>query len=276
MSNAPAFGTGGATLGSALPFLRWTGTWRLRRAVLVLVGIAALSLVGTIVIGRDPGFLIAFLLVVGTVVAAVGVERRAVHKLIPLPALCYLVTTTVAGTVHDWSFLNDSKELITSFLTWIGSGFFGLVAAIVLVVLITFIRWLASRLLVSGQLPPAPSGPGRTGSGPASGGPWTGRGPATDGPRRGSGAPGNRGPRDRGPGGNAFGSDRDTWGGNGPRGDSRATRAPGDDRYSRGQRAERPPRDGQGYRNGQGQRRFGDSPEDDHRPRASGVPRDLW
>ena len=101
-------------------------------------------------------------------VAAIGAQRRAVHKLIPLPALFYLVTSTVAGAANDWTNLKDSKELVTSFLTWIGGGFFGLVVATVLVVLITFIRWLGSRLLVSGQFPDAPSGPGRTVPGPAS------------------------------------------------------------------------------------------------------------
>ena len=162
-------------------------------------------MVATIVIGHDPGFLIGALLVVGSVIAAIGVHRQAVHKLIPLPALSYLVTTTVAGTANDWTNLKDSKEFVTSFLTWIGGGFFGLVAATVLVALITFIRWLGSRLLVSGQLPGTPSGPGRTVSGPASR-------PRRDGAAVGDRTPRDRGPRDRAPSGNAFTDNR------GPRG----------------------------------------------------------
>lgn len=283
----------------ARPGLRWVGAWRQRRAILVLLGIALLGLVGTIVIGHDPGFLLGALLVVGSVVAAIGVQGRAVHKLIPLPALSYLVMTTVSGLANDWSNLNDSKELVTSFLTWIGGGFFGLVAATVLVVLITFIRWLGSRLLVSGQLPETPPGPGRTLSGPASRDQRTGRAPRGDGvPRP------DRGLRDRAPSGTAFGdnrgprgaagqspgrgrdarddgsprgdrvprpdrgpqdgrdrSGRDTWGGNDPDHD------PGDPRPSRDARGERDPRGLQD-----------DDPRDDaRRPRPTDSgPRDIW
>jgi hypothetical protein len=261
-----------------VPFLRWAGSWRERRAVLVLLGFALLSLVGTIVLGRDPGFLIGISLVAGSVIAAIGVQRGAVHRLIPLPALSYLVTITVAGLVHDWGDLNNSKQEITSFLTWIGGAFLGLVAATVLVVLIAFIRWLASKLLVSGQPPGAPSGPGRTASAPPGREPRIGRAP--------------RIPRDYPPGGSAFGDrddrdpresrdprpdtgsrdgrdrdGRDPWGGKGRRDDSWAPRPPGDPGYPRGQRAERAPRDAQGRRR----------PGDYRDPRATGnIPRDLW
>jgi hypothetical protein len=264
----------------ATPGLRWVGTWRQRRAVLVLFAIALVGFVGTVVIGHDPGFLIGALLVVGSVVAAIGAQRQAVHKLIPLPALCYLVTSTVAGVANDWTNLKDSNELATSFLTWIGGGFFGLVVATVLVVLITFIRWLGSRLLVSGQFPDAPSGPGRTAPGPASR------------PRRDSAALGDRPARDRAPSGNAFEDNR------GPRGAAgqspgrgsrdarddagpRADRAP---RPDRGLRDEdlgdpRPPRDARGR---EGSPREGSprdtAPRDDaRRPRPTDTgPRDIW
>jgi hypothetical protein len=263
----------------ATPGLRWVGTWRERRAGLVLFAIALVGFVGTVVIGHDPGFLIGALLVVGSVVAAIGAQRRAVHKLIPLPALCYLVTSTVAGVANDWTNLNNSKELVTSFLTWIGGGFFGLVVATVLVVLITFIRWLGSRLLVSGQLTHAP-GLGRTVSGPASR------------LRRDSAALGDRAPRDRAPSGNAFG---DNLGPRGAAGQSpgrgsrdarddaspRADRAPRPDRGPRDEDLEdpRPPRDARG-RDGaprDGAPRDGAPGDGVRRSRPTDTgPRDIW
>lgn len=262
--------------GTAAPtFTSRFGAWRERRAVLVLFGIALLSLVGTIAIGHDPGFLIGILLVVGSVIAAIGVQRPAVHKLIPLPALSYLVTTTVAGWVKDQGNINDSKELITSFLTWIGGGFFGLVAATVLVVLITFIRWLASRLLASGQLPAAPSGSGRATPDPASRDPWTDRTPRGDGPRRDSAPADDRGPRDRAPNGNAFGGSRDARDDRNPRGDGPWDPRPPRDTH--GQRTDRGSRESQDSWDGQGQRRPSDPRDTVRRPRATdSSPRDLW
>ncbi|HEX3966101.1 MAG TPA: DUF6542 domain-containing protein [Trebonia sp.] len=264
--------------------LRWVGAWRERRAVLVLFGIALIGFVGTIVIGHDPGFLIGALLVVGSVVAAIGAQRRAVHKLIPLPALSYLVTTTVAGMVNDWSNLDDSKELATSFLTWIGGGFFGLVVATVLVVLITFIRWLGSRLLVSGRLPDPAPGPRRTESSPASRprrdsaalGDSAPRdsdprdsaprdsAPRDSAPRDSAprdSAPRDRAPRDRAPSGNAFGDNRR------PRG------AAGESPGPRGG----PPRPDRGPRDPEDDPGDPRPPRDARRPRPTDSgPRDIW
>jgi hypothetical protein len=155
----------------ATPALRWVGSWSTPRAVLVLLGAALLGLIGTVVIRRDPGFLIGFLLIVGSVVAATG-ARRAVHRLIPLPALCYITVTFIAGYLHDRANVTTSKEFYTSFLSWVGSAFFALVWATVLVVVIAFCRWLMSKRLVSGTLPAASSGPGRTASGSSGSDPW--------------------------------------------------------------------------------------------------------
>ncbi|MCW2936063.1 MAG: hypothetical protein JWM19_7025 [Actinomycetia bacterium] len=253
------------------PGLRWVGAWRERRAVLVLFGIALIGFVATIVIGHDPGFLIGALLVVGSVVAAIGAQRRAVHKLIPLPALCYLVTSTVAGMVNDWKYLNDSKELVTSFLTWIGGGFFGLVVATMLVVLITFIRWLGSKLLVSGQLPDTTPGPRRTVSGPASR-------PRRDSAALGDSAPRDPAPRERAPSGNAFGDTRGPRGTAGQSPGFRGDRAPRPDRGPRDPDDDledpRPPRDARGR---DGAPRDGAPSDGVRRPRPTDSgPRDIW
>jgi hypothetical protein len=285
----------------ATPGLRWVGAWSLKGAVWVLLSFALLGMVGTIVVGRDPGFLIGLLTIVGSLIAAFGVQRRAVHKLLPVPALSYLVTTTIAGIVHERHNLNDSKEYVTNFLSWIGGAFFAVVWATVLVVVIALARWVMSKRVASGNLS-SPGGPaagrnpgGRLGAARASGfAP-----PAT---RSGREAPGSRDMADpRDPyGGSARGGDpygggargdqrswgdresrdsrgrRDPWGepadrGRGQRGD----RDPwGEDRGDRGDRGPwggdasgngqtRDPRDSRDYR-------------DDRRPRPGGGPRDLW
>jgi hypothetical protein len=254
------------------PGLRWVGSWRAGRAALVLFAVALVGLVATIAIGHDPGFLIGAMLVVGSLVAAAGARRRSVHTLIPLPAMCYLVMAVVGGVAKDHAHLNDSKEFATNFLTWIGGGFFGLVAATVLLVLITFVRWLGSKLLVSGQLPADAAASGRKASGRAGRDPWTAR------PSRGNGVSrADRGPRDRAPSGNAFGESR------GAR--AREDGAVPGDRAPRPNRGPRDARDrndtdgwgdsgtddARGQRDGRGQR------DDLRRPRPTdGSPRDLW
>lgn len=185
--------------------LRWVATWSTRRAVGVLLGFALASLVATIVLGHDPGFLIGLFLIVGSAIAAIG-ARRGVHRLIPVPALSYLVTTTVVGAVHDRSNLNDSKEFITSFLTWIGSAFFALVWATALIIVIAIVRavtaWRRDATPPSATGPRAPRsapGPGRDAAAATSRVPRPPRGPRP--PRD---APQDA-YSDQAPGGNAFG-----------------------------------------------------------------------
>jgi hypothetical protein len=214
---------------------------------LVLLGVALLGLIGTVVIGRDPGFLIGLSILVGSVAAAIG-TRRAVHRLIPLPALSYLVAAFVAGYLHDKANLNTTKEFSTSFLSWIGSAFFAVVWATILIVVIAFGRWVMSKRLVSGTLAPTTSATtstaGRTAAGSASADPWgepdsrevkalrDTRDPWGQRDSRGGRAPrddARDGFNDRNPGGNAFGDprgdrgrsgDSDAWDGPSRQGDT--------------------------------------------------------
>jgi len=288
----------------ATPGLRWVGAWSLKRAVWVLLAAALLGMVATIVVGRDPGFLIGLLIIVGSVIAAFGARRRAVHKLLPLPALSYLVTTTIAGMVHERANLNNSKEYVTSFLTWIGSAFFAVVWATVLVAVISLARWLLSKRVVSGNLS-------------ASGGPAAGRDPAGRlGAARASGlvppatwsgreVPGSRDVADpRDPYGGAGGDQRswgdraspdsrerrDPWGEpgsrddtrgyrpnpgqweGGRRGDAQNPRRLGDPRDSRDSQDNRNSRDFRGTRDSRDSRDY----RDDRRPYPGSGPRDLW
>jgi len=207
-SAEPGQGSAGAAVRTgalaSLP-LRWIAAWSTRRAVLILVAFALVSVIATIVVNRDPGFLIGLFLIIGSVIAALG-SRRAVHRLIPVPALTYLVTTTVVGAVHDRTNLSDTKEFATSFLTWIGSAFFALAWATGLVVVIAIVRGIIAWRRGANRPSPASSRGPRPADAPR---------PA---PASGRDAPGatSRSPRapwhasqdpygDQAPGGNAFG-----------------------------------------------------------------------
>ncbi|HWG00885.1 MAG TPA: hypothetical protein VG164_03420 [Trebonia sp.] len=147
------------------PLLRWIGSFSTRRALL--------GAVGTLIAGREPGFLLGFAIIVGTIITALGIKRPASYVIIPLPALTYLVLATLTGAVHD-SGIDTSKEAIgLSFLQWIGGGFFAISVATIAVLLIFGARLIASRQFVSGQFamsarrPPAgrfPRAPMTTGS----------------------------------------------------------------------------------------------------------------
>jgi hypothetical protein len=237
----------------AIPGLRWIGRLPTGRAIAIFTVVVLLGMIATIVMGQEPGFLLGFCLVTGSVVAAAAVRRGRSYVFIPLPALGYLITSTLAGIVHDSSALTSSREYLVNFLVWIGGSFVAVTASTVLVVLIALVRWLLGLRLVSGQFPatarPASRSPG--------GSSWRDRDYGDGQGRRGSRAGMmNTGPWTR--------QDRsyDSWGSQGSRDD-------------RDPRAERPP--ARGPRDPRDNR----DPYDDRDPynrgrRPPGPPRDLW
>ena len=146
------------------PLFRWVGRLPGRRAALVLLGFVLVGMIGTVVTNHDPGGLLGFMLIAGSVVTAAAVQRRAVYKLIPLPAICYLGAAILTGAYHDRSIDTSKTELGLSFLQWLANGFFSVSAATILVLLIAGGRWLVSMQLVSGQFPMSVqrAGAGRT------------------------------------------------------------------------------------------------------------------
>jgi hypothetical protein len=149
------------------PMLRWIGRFSVKRALTVYFVIAVLGAVATLVTNKDPGGLLGNTIVVGAVIAALTIRRRALYLLIPLPALTYLVLAVLTGLVHDNAADTSTTQLALNFLQWIGNGFFSLCVGTILVLLIFGARLLASRQLVSGNFPmsaqrPATERPGRT------------------------------------------------------------------------------------------------------------------
>jgi hypothetical protein len=185
-----------------------------------LLAAALLGVLGTLLTGSEPGKLLSYLLIIGSVLAAVGIRRRSLYLLIPLPALTFFVCAVITGAVKDSNIDTSKTELGLTFLQWIAGVFFAMCAATILVLLIGAGRWLLSRQLVSGQF-------GMSSAGAARG---DGNVP------RATQAPGQRAERDR-----RLPADRDPWAAPWERDDPTGQRPnrQGDGRNQRGDR--RPP-----------------------------------
>jgi hypothetical protein len=135
------------------PVFRWVGTLSIRIAIYVLLGASLIGVIGTVLTGSEPGFLLSLTIIIGSVAAALGISRRGVYLLIPLPALIFFVAAVLTGAVHDSSADSSNAAYGLHFLQWIAAVFTGMCAATILVVVIFGGRWLLSRQLVSGQFP---------------------------------------------------------------------------------------------------------------------------
>jgi hypothetical protein len=212
------------------PAFRWLGGLATRTAAAILLAATVLGIAGTIATGREPGSVLGFFVIVGSVLAALSIRRRRVHMILPLPALLLFIGAVVTGAAHDRAVDTSTTEIGVNFLQWIADVFFAMCVATILVLVIIGARWVLSRQLVSGQF--SMSG-GRGPRAPAS--------PRPDGVR-----PGARGtPPDR----DLLSSDRRddgdpwdprTWGGDRTRRDNRPSWAPRDKPDSRASRDDRP------------------------------------
>jgi hypothetical protein len=228
------------------PAFRWIGAMSARRAVYIVAAATLLGVVGTLALGREPGFWLGFCTIVGSIIAAFAIRRGRLYMLIPLPALLLFFGAVITGAFHDRGVDTSTTEIGVNFLQWIANVFFAMCAATILVLVIAGGRWLLSKQLVSGQFPMSGGGAGtsgrpRPGPSPRPGAPrpgresrdegdagtrWNGRGPRpTSDQRPNRGVP----PDWRGTGDQRGNGDR--WGGNG-RGD-RPSWTPREQRDSR-------------------------------------------
>lgn len=133
------------------PAIRWMGTWPARVAIYILLAATLLGVLGTLLTGNEPGFLLGFLVLIGSVVAALGVRRSAIYVIFPLPALANFMGAVMVGAIHDRGIDTSTTELGASFLQWIANVFFAMCATTIIVLVIAGARWLLARQLVSGQ-----------------------------------------------------------------------------------------------------------------------------
>jgi hypothetical protein len=119
---------------------RWGGL-PAGRGIVVVIATTALGTVATIVTGSDPGFVLGFCLLIGAIAASLAVRTGAVYRIIPAPAIAYVVGAFIAGLIHDGGTDTSRTALAISAAQWIASGFLAMTAATVLVIVIGAVRW---------------------------------------------------------------------------------------------------------------------------------------
>lgn len=130
-----------------------------RTAVLALIAGAVLGVIVTLVAKQEPGALLGFFVIVGSLAAVLGIQRGKVYLLFPLPALVFFVAALVIGKVHDANLGSSTAGLASGFTQWVAGIFFPAVVATLLVVLIGGGRWLLGRQLITGQSMLSPGAP---------------------------------------------------------------------------------------------------------------------
>jgi hypothetical protein len=217
------------------PLLHWLGRLSTRTAVLLLAGATVAGVLLTLIAGQEPGLLLGFFVIVGTLAAVGGIRRSAAYLLFPMPAIAFLVAAVLTGIVHDSRMTSSTAGLATSFLQWIAGIFVPMVTATVIAVLIGGVRWVLGSQLVTGTAAATGAGGAAGKARPSSarrsaaGDSWDAEDPHPDprakpGPGRGSQPPrrGPTGPTPRQTGPTARqasarpaggqGTDRDPWG----------------------------------------------------------------
>jgi hypothetical protein len=120
----------------------WWGSLTGRGGVCIVLGGAALGALITALAGTGPGPVLGVSLVAATLAAALAIQPRAVYRIIPVPALAYAATATVAGVIGDRAASASHSALAVSAAQWIASGFLPMTAATLLAIAVTAIRWL--------------------------------------------------------------------------------------------------------------------------------------
>jgi len=131
-----------------------------RNALLVLVAATLIGIVATLLAGTEPGFLLSLFIIIGAIIATLGVRPGAVYLFFPLPAFAFFAGAVITGKIHDSSLSSSTAGLAAGFTQWVAGIFFPMCAATILVLLIGGARWLLSRQLVGGRFPISDDRPG--------------------------------------------------------------------------------------------------------------------
>ena len=122
-----------------------------RSALLALVAGTVIGIVATLVAGSEPGFLLSLFIIIGALIATLGVRPGAVYLLFPLPAFAFFAGAVITGKIHDSSLSSSTAGLAAGFTQWVAGIFLPMCAATIGVLVIGGARWLLSRQLVGGQ-----------------------------------------------------------------------------------------------------------------------------
>jgi len=113
--------------------------------VCIIVSSAAVGTIATMVSRSTPGPLLGFFVITGTVAAALAVRPSAGRTIVPVPALAYLVAALISGVVFNRSAATSKAALAIGAAQWVADGFFAMVLATVLALVITVARWYLWR-----------------------------------------------------------------------------------------------------------------------------------
>lgn len=140
-------GPGKTTAGRPAPGRdpHWWGSRPGRLGVLLVIAGTLAGLLGTVLAGSEPGFVLGAGLIVGTVAGAVAVRPQASYLIIPVPALAYLAAAVLAGFIHDHALDTSRTALAVGLTQWVAGGFLAMVTATLLAIAIAAIRWLGNR-----------------------------------------------------------------------------------------------------------------------------------
>jgi hypothetical protein len=240
--SGPGGGIDGLDSLRTAPLLRWMGAMRTRTAMLVLLASGLIGVVLTLLMGQGPGFVLAFFVIIGAIVATLGVRRGTSYLFFPLPALILFIASIMIGAVHDRALESTGNNgLGVGFLQWVAAAFFPMCVATLITLAIGACRWLLGRQLISGNFPSGPassrSGPGARR--PAASDPWADDAPRSARPPL-SGSDRVQGGTSPRPAQNGT-SPRPAQNGTGPRSGAPWQNAPRDQRDQRDQRTSRDP-----------------------------------
>lgn len=123
--------------------------WGLHDARFGVITVAACTAAGafaTMLTGGEPGGLLGFFVVLGTVAACTAVRSRASYLVIPVPVLAYLVAAMFTGFVDDHIGGASQTMYAIGAVQWIARGFVSMVIATFCAIGIVAIRlWRSAR-----------------------------------------------------------------------------------------------------------------------------------
>ena len=121
----------------------------------IVVIAAALGALVSVATKHEPGPLLGGFVVAGSLIAVLAVRPRSAYLMIPVPALCYLVSALAAGLARNHS-ASSSSALTVNAAQWIANGFLTMAAATVVAIVITAGRWFWARRARGAQAGPRP------------------------------------------------------------------------------------------------------------------------
>jgi hypothetical protein len=113
--------------------------------VAIVAASTALGASATMLTGKEPGSILGVFVIIGTLAAAVAVRPQAGWLILPVPVLAYFLAAMVTGVIYDHSADLSKTALAVNAAQWIANGFFAMLLATILALVMVTARWLLWR-----------------------------------------------------------------------------------------------------------------------------------